>query len=93
MIPVGGSYSCEYTVFLASDSLTPHNNVVTAVGTDNEGLTDTATDDETVTFDDVPPTVTLDKSVDIEWLDEPGGDFTFTLLITNTSAEEVTITC
>ena len=46
----------------------------------------------TVTFNDVAPTVTLDKSVDVEFLDEPGGDFTFTLLITNNSTEEVTIT-
>ncbi len=68
-----------------------HVNVFTGKATDNDG-TSTATDDATVTFDDVAPTVTLDKSVDVEFLDEPGGDFTFTLLITNNSAEEVTIT-
>ena len=92
LIAVGDSYTCSVTVFLSSDSLTDHYNVVTAVATDDDGTTDTATDDETVTFDDVLPTVTLDKSVDVEWLDEPGGDFTFTLIITNTSLEEVTIT-
>ena len=52
-IPIGGSYACEYTVFLASESLTPHYNVVTASAADNAGITTTDDDDETVTFDDV----------------------------------------
>ncbi len=90
-ILIGGSYTCTYTLFLASDTLTAHTNVVTATAVDDDGTPATDDDDETVTFEDVLPTVTLDKSVDKEWLDEPGGDFTFTLLITNTSAEEVTI--
>ena len=52
-IPIGGSYACEYTVFLASESLTPHYNVVTASAADIAGNTTTDDDDETVTFDDI----------------------------------------
>ena len=52
-IRIGGSYACEYTVFLASESLTPHYNVVTASAANNAGTTTTDDDDETVTFDDI----------------------------------------
>ena len=36
-IPAGGAYACTTTAFLASDSLTPHTNVVTASATDADG--------------------------------------------------------
>ena len=36
-IAIGGSSTCSITVFLSSDSLTAHENVVTAVGTDDDG--------------------------------------------------------
>ena len=86
---------CEFSItrFVSGDfSGAAHHNVFTGKATDNDGNEDTATDDATVTFTNVLPTVTLDKSVDVELLDEPGGDFTFTLLVTNTSKEAVTIT-
>ncbi len=41
---------------------------------------------------DVRPSVTFEKLVDITILPEPGGDFNFTLRITNTSVEPVLIT-
>jgi hypothetical protein len=92
VIPVGGSYTCEYTVFLASDSLTDHNNVVTAVGTDNDGSTDTATDDETVTFTDVKPDISITKTASPTRVPETGGDVTFTFLVENIGVEDVTLT-
>ena len=61
LIPVDGSYTCQVTKHLSGDSLTPHVNIVTAVGTDDDGTTDTATDNETVTFDDVTP-LTISKT-------------------------------
>ncbi len=42
--------------------------------------------------DDPLPTVALDKSVDVNSLPEPGGDFHYTVTIANTSFEPVTIT-
>ena len=91
-ILIGGSYSCSYTVFLASDSLTAHYNVVTATAVDDDGTPATDDDNETITFADIKPTVTIDKSVTPSILAEPGGDFTFTLKIKNTSTENVNIT-
>jgi len=91
-IAVGGSYSCTYTTRLSSDSLAAHTNVVTAVAEDDDQTTATDTDDETVTFENVAPVVDIEKTVDEEALALPGGEFTFTLNITNNSQETVTIT-
>ncbi len=49
------------------------------------------TAEATVTVTDVAPTVTLGKSALPTTLPEPGGDFEFTLDITNTSTETVVI--
>jgi large repetitive protein len=88
----GCSFQATFAIPADSNLLAVHTNTFTAVATDPEGFDVTATADATVTYTDVKPTVTLDKSVDVAFLDEPGGDFTFTLLVTNTSWEEVTIT-
>ncbi len=91
-ILVGGSYSCTHTVFLSSDLLLSHYNVVTATAVDDDRTQTTDDDDETVTFENVTPVVDIEKTVDEEALALPGGEFTFTLNITNNSQETVTIT-
>ncbi|MCB0996004.1 MAG: hypothetical protein KDB21_12985, partial [Acidimicrobiales bacterium] len=84
-------YSCTFTATVTGNAGLVHTNTVTATASNGQG-TDMASATATVTLTDVPPTVTLDKSVDITTLPEPGGVFTFTLSITNGSAEAVTIT-
>jgi hypothetical protein len=91
-LAIGDGYSCSLTVNLSSDDLADHYDVVTASAIDDAGLVVTDTDDATVTFTDVPPTVDLTKSVDPATHTEPGGDSIFTLTIENTSLEDVTIT-
>ncbi len=88
----GESYSCSFDKVLASDSLTAHTNVVTAVAVDDDGTTATDTDDATVTFTDVAPTVTIVKSAVPGTRLEPGGAFVYTLVIDNDSPEAVAIT-
>ncbi len=89
----GGTYSCSVAKFIFGDfSGDDHNNVATAIAEDNDGNQDTAADAETVVFEDVLPIVSLDKSVDVGTLPEPGGVFTFTITITNASVESVVIT-
>ncbi len=91
---LSGSASCSFTTtFPVPAGSVPgsHTDVFTTTVNDGDGNTDSASDDATVTYTDVLPTVTLDKSVDIASLPEPGGTFTFTLTITNTSVEPVTI--
>ena len=93
LLAVGASCEFSETYFVAGDASDPdHVNVFTAVVKNSYDLSVTDNDNATVGFTDVAPTVTLDKSVDIATLPEPGGVFTFTLKITNTSVEAVTIT-
>ena len=87
---VGASTSFEYDVSHTEAGSYP--NTATVKAYDNEGHEATATDDETVVVNNTPPVVDLDKSVDQEWLDEPGGVFNFTLKVTNTGVEPFTIT-
>ncbi len=63
-ILVDGSYSCSLTVFLASDDLSAHSNVVTAIAEDDDGNTDTDFDGERVTFTNVNPTIVVAKIAD-----------------------------
>lgn len=84
------STSCNYDV-THTDAGT-YDNTASVTVTDNENTTATDEDDETVTVTDVLPTVTLVKLVDDNEKPEPGGTFNYTLTITNTSVEEVTIT-
>ncbi len=87
-----GTYTCSITVFISGDASGPaHNNVVTAKASDNEGNIAEDTDDETVTFDDVLPDVTITKTADPTAVLEPGGNVEFTIVVTNNSLEDATI--
>jgi uncharacterized repeat protein (TIGR01451 family) len=87
----GGSYICSFSGEVSGDAGETHTDTVTATAS-NEAGSDTASDDADVTINDVLPTVDLTKSANPISLDEPGGDFLFTVTIHNTSVEEVTIT-
>ena len=65
---------------------------MTVTAVDGQGTEVTDTDDAVVSLTDVPPTVTIVKTALPEERVAPGGLFTFGLVITNTSAEAVTIT-
>src|SRR5690606_5701230 len=93
ILAAGASCSFEATFTIpAGDVPGSHVNTFTAVGADDDGNTDTADWTETVTYSDVAPLVDLTKTADPLTLPEPGGVFTFTLSIHNTSDELVTIT-
>ena len=86
----GQTVSCQFTA--THSAVDTYTNVASVTVEDDEGNTGGDDDDATVEVIDVPPTVTLDKSVDDDSKPEPGGTFTYTLKVTNTSAEPVTIT-
>ena len=91
-ILIGGSYSCTVTKFLASDSLAAHINVVTVTAVDDDNTPATDTDDETVTFTDVPPAIRITKTASPASVPETGGNVTFTFLVENIGQEDVTLT-
>ena len=93
VIGVGATFTCSFDAALVGDASGPaHVNTVTANADDNDGNTATADDDATVGFDDVPPTVSVVKAVTPGSIAEPGGTVTFTVSVTNTSDEAVTLT-
>jgi len=88
---LGGSYTCTFTQMVSGDTLSPHTDTVTGTGTDNENTTITGSDSETVTFTNVEPVITVVKTADPASVPETGGDVTFTITVTNPSAEPVTL--
>lgn len=91
-IPIGGSYTCMYTAWLASDTRTPHTNTVTAGVTDDDNTPASASDSETVTFDNIPLSIEVQKNANLASVPASGLDVIFTFKVTNNSNEAVTIT-
>ena len=90
-IAAGASYSCSFTKTIAGQPGN-HTNVATAVVTDDDGSTGTGSNDAVVAIGNVAPTVTVDKSANPTSVPETGGNVTYTVTATNTSAEAVTLT-
>ncbi len=92
VLPSGGSYACAFTGTFTGLGGATQTDVVTATGTDVNGTVVSDTDDATVALTNVLPTVRVDKTASPATRPEPGGAFTFSAVVTNTSAEPVTIT-
>ena len=89
--PPDATYSCSFTATFTGNAGDSHTNVVTAMAVDDDGSSATDSDDAVVSLTDVKPTVSVDKTADPTVLDEPGGSVTFTVVVTNTSFEPVTL--
>ena len=85
--------SCTFTVtkWISGDVPDSHVNVFTAIVSDNDGNTDTASDDATVTFADVKPSLTVTKTANPTSVDFRGANVTFTFTVVNTSTEATTL--
>ncbi len=89
----GASYSCNFTGSFTGNAGASQTDIVTVTGRDDDGTSVSDTDDATVTLTGVPPTVVITKTASPTSLPEPGGQFTFNFVVTNTSTSEtVTIT-
>ncbi len=87
--------SCTFTLTKTIDgnaSGPDHENVFTAVVTDNDGSTGEDTDNEIITFKDVEPSIEVTKTAGVTEIPETGGKVTFTYEVTNDGLEEVEIT-
>jgi hypothetical protein len=93
VINPNGSFTFDITRSLSLDAGETHTNIVTVTGTDDEGTTDSGTDDHTVTGEDVAPTINIVKNGSAT-VNEGGDTATYTFTITNASAgtDPVTIT-
>jgi uncharacterized repeat protein (TIGR01451 family)/LPXTG-motif cell wall-anchored protein len=66
-------------------------NTVTATASDDDGNQATDDDDETVVFGDLLPSIVVAKTANLATVPETGGNVTFTVSVTNQSAESVTL--
>jgi uncharacterized repeat protein (TIGR01451 family)/LPXTG-motif cell wall-anchored protein len=92
VIAGGDTYTCSFTVAVDSQPATIHD-IVTATLTNAAAPEGVSDDDEAnVVVLDVPASIDVAKSADRTAVPEPGGDVTFTVTVTNTSAvDAVTI--
>jgi hypothetical protein len=92
----GGTYACYFNVEGLSGSASGpepwHENEVTAVASDDDGGSDTATDIARVGFEDIPPEISIIKTADPETVPETGADVTFTVEVTNDGDVAITLT-
>jgi hypothetical protein len=88
----GGTYTCSFSGNFTGNAHAAQTDIVTATAIDDGGNPATDSDDAVVTITDVPPSVSVDKTANPVTRLEPGGSFTFTVVVSNTSAEPVTIT-
>ncbi len=91
-ITPGDTYACTFTATVSGDAGATEADTVTASATDDDGGPLTASDGASVSFTDVPPTMTLTKTADPGSLPEPGGLVSFSLAVTNTSPEALELT-
>jgi len=87
-----GTYNCSFSALVSGNAGDSETDTVTATLSDNEGNTITPSDQATVTITDVTPSITVVKSASPISVSEPGGSVTYTVTVTNTSIEAVTLT-
>jgi len=90
-LAVGGTYSCSFTTLVSGNAGQVVTDTITASGTDDDGVAVQTTGSANVTFTDVLPSMTIDKTASPLTLPEPGGSVDFTVLVSNTSSEPITL--
>lgn len=103
----GGNVTINFVVNVAAGTaLGTYDNTATADSTQSGPIDDAGTaggdpdtpagqdpeTDEDVTLADALPTLTVGKTPGVATIPEPGGSVTFTVVVTNTSVESVTLT-
>jgi hypothetical protein len=87
----GDSYSCHFTATLSGAAGGTHRDTVTA-GANNAAGSAEAMDGAEVMFSDELPSISVAKTPAPTSVPETGADVTFTVLVTNHSAEAVELT-
>ena len=86
------TYSCTFPGTFTGTAGDSQTDIVTVVGENPQGIEVTDTDDAVVTLTPNPPSIQVVKDVTPSSRPEPGGTFTFTVVVTNTSNQVLTIT-
>jgi hypothetical protein len=91
-IQPNATYSCTFTALVEGDGGDWETDTVVATGLDANGETVSGQDDATVTITDAMPAIQVVKIANPTSVNEPGGDVTFTVTITNKSASSDPVT-
>ncbi len=89
IIDAGETLTCTFDVTFTADGQTV-TNIFTASAVNEAGSSEDD-DDSTVIIPDLLPAIVLEKTPSVSTLPETGGDVTFTVTVTNQSAEAVTL--
>ncbi len=92
VLPVGGTYTCRFTAPFMGRAGATLTDIVTVRGTNPSGVEVTDSDDAVVGITGVAPAIAVVKTATPLTRPEPGGTFTFDVVVTNTGPEIVTIT-
>ncbi len=87
-----GVYGCTFTAFVAGNAGQTVTDTVTGSGTDDDGSAVSDDGSASVAVRDVLPTMELVKTAVPDTYPEPGGPVVFTVSVTNTSPEPITLT-
>jgi len=79
----------SFTEFMKNEPSTPHQNTVTVIAKNADGLEATDSDDASVAFTDVTPSILVTKTADPTSVPETGGYVTFTVTVENNGTETV----
>ena len=90
-VPVGGTWNCSTSLLISGNGGESHVNTITVTAEDVEGNTLYESDSETVGILDMLPSIQISHTPNVAVLPEPGGLVTYSLTITNTSVEGVTL--
>ena len=89
-IPEDGSYACSFTVTVSGNAGESETDTITAT-VSADGVDAFPAGSATVSFTDVEPSINVAKSASPVTIDEPGGPVTFSVSVTNTSPESITL--
>lgn len=85
------SATCTFTVYVGGDAGDEVTDTVTVVVIDDEQGEASGSASATVDVDDVLPSIEVAKAAGVGSVPEPGADVTYTVTVTNTSVEPVTV--
>ncbi len=83
--------SFDLTKTLSGNARTTHVNEFIASAEDDEGTPVSNNDDETITFTDVLPSISVNKVASTNEIPETGGNVTYTFTVTNNTIEPLII--
>jgi uncharacterized repeat protein (TIGR01451 family) len=86
LAPGASSAPCSFEGVFNGAAGASQTDVVTVIGTDQNGTSATDTDDATVTLTATVPVIAVTKAASPATRPAPGGDFTFTVTVSNPSA-------